>query len=209
MLGMVIYVAGVTGLLVAELKNYSPAKYVFKPLAGLIFLTAGALSAALGGSFAMLIFAGLFLSFIGDCALLKNGTGRVFGLGVTAFLAAHMAYGFAFAYFASLPVYVAAGLFALAGLCALKPYVKRDTGKTQFMDSLVSAYSAVIAVMAGLAIYAGLETGVWTMAIAATLFVISDIFVGRNRFGPSSLKQFWIITPFYFAAQMIFAVIGA
>ena len=195
----------VAGLLFAEVKNKDALKWVCKPIAGLIFLYAALFYGAEGSVYGHLIFLGLMLSFVGDCALLKQGTGRMFALGVAAFAAAHMAYGFAFAHIAGLHWLWPLGLFALCLIGYAFPKRQSPDGPHK-LDRLVTAYSAMIAVMTGLALYAAWSTGLWLIALAAILFVISDIFVGRNRFGPSHPKQFWIITPFYFAAQILFAL---
>lgn len=200
-----VYALSVTALLFAEVKSKDALKWVCKPLAGLIFLYAALFYGAGFSIYGHLIFLGLALSFVGDCALLKQGTGRVFALGVLAFAAAHMAYGFAFAHIAGVHWLWPFGLFALCLIGYALPKQQSPDGPHR-LDRLITVYSAMIAVMTGLAFYAAWKTGLWVIALAAILFVISDIFVGRNRFGPSNPKQFWVITPFYFAAQILFAI---
>ena len=200
-----LYLAFVSALLYAELRGKDYLKNIFKPLAGLIFLAMAALMMGGVSLYGPLIMLGLALSFAGDTALLKQGTGRIFATGVVAFAGAHMAYGFAFAHVADLHWLWPAGLFALCLIGYAFPKQQSPDGPHK-LDRLVTVYSALIAVMTGLAVFAAWKTGIWIIALAAILFVISDIFVGRNRFGPSSPKQFWIITPFYFAAQILFAL---
>jgi len=199
-----VYGLSVAGLLVSELKGKDRFKWFFKPLSGLAFLYAAIVYGATHSIYGHLIFLGLTLSFIGDCALLKQGIGRIFAIGVIAFASAHIAYGFAFAHVADLHWLWPAGLFTLCLIGYVIPKQQSPDGPHR-LDRLITVYSAMIVVMTGLAIYATWVTGHWIIAFAALLFVVSDIFVGRNRFGPSRPRQFWIITPFYFAAQILFA----
>src|SRR4051812_44443993 len=61
---------------------------VFKPLSTLLLL---AVAGWPHTSFAQLVWAGIFLSLIGDVALLSEGD-KAFAVGLVAFLAAHVTY---------------------------------------------------------------------------------------------------------------------
>ena len=204
---LTLYSVSVAGLLYGELREIPWLRCLCKPIAAACFLSVAYVCGAASSVYGQLVFAGLMFSFIGDCALLKYGAGRLFGFGVSAFLLAHIAYGLAFAKLAEIPLVLASSLFAAALLGgALKPLWIKASDKGVKMDSLISAYTATIGIMAILAGAAAYTSGHYSIALAASLFVISDVCVGKNRFGPSSLRQFWVITPFYFAAQWLFAL---
>ncbi len=192
-------------LLYAELTQSETLKIIAKPLAALSFIALALTYGALGSFYGQLILAALLFCAIGDLCLLPNGTGPWFRRGVMAFFAGHTVYILALLSLWALDFIEPQRLLALPLLIVVfvRMY-QRLRGKTG--DWLIETYIAVIIGMVTAAVTAGVKTGFWLPALAAGMFAVSDIFVGRNRRGPSSPSQFWIITPLYFGAQALFAV---
>ena len=84
------------GLLVAERFDLIRTRAFFKTVAAFSFLGAALTHTPTSSSFSLWVTIGLALSVIGDLCLLRRGTGRIFTLGIGAFLAAHLAYITAF-----------------------------------------------------------------------------------------------------------------
>lgn len=195
-----------TALLWAELTQNDRAKFVFKPLASAAFIGLAVACGALDSFYGQLIFIALIFCAIGDACLLPQGTGSWFRRGVMAFFAGHVVYIIAL-------VSLWLGNFMTPRQWLVLPILfliffrmyKQLRGRRG--DALIELYTGVIITMVAASILAGIKTGLWLPAVAALAFAISDIFVGQNRNGPKpSPRQFWIITPLYFAAQGLFAL---
>lgn len=201
-------VAGVTLaslLWFGERRGDLRARWAFKPVTSALFLLAGLLEGP-RGAFDWLVFAGLLLAALGDVALIPRAR-PWFLAGLVAFLLGHVAYIAAFGLKAPL-VALPAPAFAVIALASgtvflwLRPY----------LGSLlwpVLAYVLVITLMlAGawaVATAAPGEAG-RQLALAATLFFVSDLTVARDRFvtGPQFANRL-VGLPLYYAAQFLFA----
>ena len=192
-------------LLRAELTQNNRLKNIAKPLASLSFIAMAVACGALDSFYGQLTLAALVLCAIGDLCLLPGGTGTWFRRGVMAFFAGHIVYLMATLSLWAMDAIAPGRLLALPLLFVVftRMYQRLRGAKG---DWLIESYAAVIIAMIIAAIVAGVKTGFWLPACAAGMFAVSDVFVGRNRMGPSSSGQFWIITPLYFTAQGLFAL---
>lgn len=164
-------------------------------------LAAGALAAWLAGAPAPLV-AGLGLSAAGDLALSRPGE-RALRAGLAAFFAAHVAYVALFFGLAETPLTgwrlaAAGGAVAYAG--AFYWIVQPRLGA---LSVPVAAYVAVIAAMAGTALFLDAPTA-W---LGAALFMVSDSVLALELFVWSARRR-WsgpIVWATYIAAQTCIA----
>ncbi|WP_017931541.1 lysoplasmalogenase family protein [Robiginitomaculum antarcticum] len=206
-----LYALCVFALLMAELRGQMTAQYISKTLAGLGFLSIAVLSGAMDSIYGQLILAALVFSFIGDLCLLQRGTGRAFLAGMAAFAAAHIVYIFALAQWGFEPWWL--WTFLPAVLIGLAAYIIMKTDIPGKLQAGTLLYSVVIALMGAFAILATRSSGHGLFVIAAACFILSDIFVSRHRFKPvakqtllAGPRNYLVITPFYFFAQVLFAL---
>lgn len=191
-------------LLRAEHRQRQSAKWLYKPLAALAFITAALFTDALATPYGRVILIGLVLSAIGDVCLIPRRTGPAFLAGLGAFLLAHVAYATAFVLrgldltttlTAALPL----ALIALLTHRWLAPKVQPALARP------VVVYILVICTMAALAIGTHGHAPAPLIPLAATLFVLSDLSVARDRFDDAGFtNRLWGV-PLYFAAQLLFA----
>jgi uncharacterized membrane protein YhhN len=178
---------------------------VFKPLASVGFLMVGAGAVGAAGQAAPLpaaaLMAALLLCFVGDLLLLSDDK-KVFLGGLGAFLLGHV--GFVVTFGSRDPDPTRMGLAALAlapvlvgVLRWLWPHLRGP------MRPAVTAYVLVIGAMAVSA--TGIAAGRPATALGALLFVVSDLFVARNRFvAPGPLNRV-VGLPLYYAGQLLLA----
>jgi uncharacterized membrane protein YhhN len=195
----------VAGLLFAEWSGRHRLKAVTKTAAALCFLAMGWQGDPGASTYGMWVFAGLALSVVGDVCLLPAGSGKPFLAGIGTFLLAHVAYGVAFV---SLGVHwacVGGVLIPLVGVAwAIHRWLAPDVPAK--LRGAVTAYIVVITCMVALSVGAWAGNGRPLLAVAATLFWLSDISVSRDRFkGAGFPNKAWGL-PFYFAAQALFAL---
>ena len=207
-LPMVPVLAAVTlGLLLflGERTGNQRAKWAFKPATSALFLLAAFLQGP-QQPYDWLVVAALLLSAIGDVALIPASR-RWFRVGLVAFLLGHVAYALAFW---SRPEPWAVRPWALAAIAAASLAIYAWLRPN--LDSMhrpVVAYMVVITAM--LAAAWSLGPSGWTavnaqIALAATLFYVSDITVARARFIPGTgFSNRLLGLPLYYAAQFLFA----
>ena len=151
-------------------------------------------------------FGGLAASWLGDLCLLSEGTGRQFKFGILSFLIAHIAYGIAFL-FVELDVTIAG---VLLGLFSGVGFTVYNRLKLAIGDSLrvpVQVYIVALCAMTALAWSVQPPHSSLAFGLAATAFLVSDISVALQRFGPhSAIHRLWGV-PLYFGAQMSFAIL--
>jgi uncharacterized membrane protein YhhN len=199
-----IAVAGL--LLFGEWRGQRGARWLFKPLASLLFVVAAFLEEP-RTPYDWLIVAGLALGAIGDVALIPSSR-RWFLAGLVAFLLGHLAY---VAAIAARPepwqleprVVAPACLASLAAYLYLRPHLGR-------MRLPVVAYvlviTAMLAAAGSLAASPGVA-GAGSIALAAALFYLSDLTVARSRFVPGAgLPDRLVGLPLYYGAQFLFAL---
>lgn len=192
-------------LFLGERTGNRRAKWAFKPATSALFLAAAFLQDP-QQPYDWLVVAALLLSAVGDVALIPSSR-RWFLAGLVAFLLGHVAYALAFW---SRPEPWTFRPLALAAIAAasvatyawLRPHLGSMRGP-------VVAYMGVITLMLALAWSLG-PPG-WTgataqLALAATLFYVSDLTVARARFVPGAgFSNRLVGLPLYYAAQFLFA----
>lgn len=163
-----------------------------------LLLTAWAWGAAdVAGGVALLV--GLGFSLIGDALLLSSSTPAFMG-GLSAFLAAHLAYVVAFASrgWSLLGVVVAAACVAPFAVRSF-PRVRRAAvgAGGPMLGHAVTAYAAAILAMA---LAAG-GTGLALVLIGAVAFVVSDTVLGLDRFDAPRAQAHLVVMASYHVAQ--------
>lgn len=193
-----------TALLMAEHRHHQTAKWLLKPLAALAFIAAALTHDALATPYGRVILLGLILSAIGDICLIPRRTGPPFLAGLAAFLLAHVAYAAAFLLRGIDLTYTLATAIPLTAIALtthrwLAPKVPPKLARP------VIAYILIICTMAALAFGTYGHTPAPLIPLAATLFVLSDLSVARDRFTDAGFaNRLWGV-PLYFAAQLLFA----
>jgi len=196
---------GTAGLLIAERYGFARLRALFKTIAALSFLGAACVHHPTASGFSLWLTIGLALSVVGDICLLRQGTGSIFKLGIASFLAAHLAYLWAFI---TVGIDWSSAGIALILLTPLGVKIHRWLlpDLTPGLRHPVLAYLLVISAMTASSV------GVWYqnpnlagIPIAAGLFMISDVGVSIQRFKtPLFAHKLWSI-PTYFGAQLMFA----
>lgn len=150
------------------------------------------------------VLAALTLSALGDLALLAPGRGRGFCLGLGAFFCAHLSYAWALGSQGLSWPRTAASLVVLAPIAlAFDLWLSRSAPAAWLV--WVRAYSLALAAMAASA--AGSLTprgGPWLLGGAAA-FLISDLWISRERFGVDDRWNLALGWPLYFGAQLSLA----
>lgn len=180
-----------------------PAKRVAKMTAASGFVATAAVNGAMESDYGKALFVALLFSWLGDAALLSRASGAFIG-GLFAFLIGHLAFGAAFVVRGVDWTWALAGAVALTAVVATagKYFVAKAPEKMRWP---VIAYITVIGCMGALAIGSiPSPHGQW-IGLAAAMFVVSDVFVGRDRFvSPGFQTRRWG-TPLYFGGQLLFA----
>jgi len=147
----------------------------------------------------------LLCSWVGDLLLLP-GKGKWFLYGLVSFLLAHIAFALCFiqrGIDTGQLLFPGAGVILLVLVISywLLPHVEKE------MKLPVLGYMAAIVVMVILAFATHHHLPNAAIPVAACLFLVSDLFVARDRFVKKEAWNRIIGTPLYFGAQMIFAAI--
>jgi uncharacterized membrane protein YhhN len=194
---------------------------IWKPLATVCCIAIAALAFAMPLSvplYTVLVLTGLTLSLIGDWLLIDaDEEPRLFVAGLVAFLLAHIAYIFAFAYARSVrggpydlgrELIAAALLFVLGAVAYF--YLRPSLGPYR---QPVLAYMIVISLMvhqavAGVSPNAGLLSQPALAVGGALLFYMSDLMLAINRFvfeGEGRYNNVWVLATYY-GAQLLIAL---
>jgi uncharacterized membrane protein YhhN len=202
---IVVCVAAVAALLVAEQRESQAGKWLAKPVASAAFIAVAVFSGALDSDYGRLVLLGLGLCLLGDVLLIPEGRLAVFRSGVFAFLAGHVAFAAAFlTQPRSLPWLVAAAAALAVALWGvwrwLSPRLPAD------MRLPVQAYFLVIGVMTALACAVSGAGGPAIVAAGAIAFTASDISVARDRFVHKEFTNRAWGLPLYYLAQVLLAL---
>lgn len=206
---ILVTLAAVAALLVAEYARFRPGIWIAKPLASTGFvavaLAAGALEGDGGaGRYGCWILAALVLSWWGDVFLIPRNRRRLFRAGILSFLLGHVAFAVAFASRgfdilaagATAILLIAPVVFVLRWL---RPHVSPD------MALPVYAYVVVISAMLISAAASVASAGQPTILLGALMFYGSDLAVARDRFvAPGFVNGAWGL-PLYYAGQLVLA----
>lgn len=150
------------------------------------------------------VWGALLLSALGDVALIAPARGRGFALGLLAFGGAHLAYALGFWGLDPNPRHAGLGLLVLAPIAVTfdRWLVRCEPG---VWLPWIRLYSLALAAMAaGAAGVAAGPGGGWLLAGAAA-FLVSDLFISRERFGRDDRWNLGIGWPLYFGAQLALA----
>jgi uncharacterized membrane protein YhhN len=193
----------VPALVLSDLRDWRPGRYLFKPLAALGFLWLALLLRPEGSAYATWLLAGLVLCAAGDLLLMFENE-RSFLAGLLAFLTGHLLYILAFVQINASPAGMAMSLLPVAVLVAgslrwLLPHLQGP------MRIAVPTYIIVIAAML---IAAGGTVGApgsILVLAGAWGFAISDLAVARRQFVRRSIVNGLWGTPLYFGSQLLLA----
>lgn len=197
----------VTGLVIADIRNWRPGRYLCKPLAASAFIWLAAALGATGSAYGSWLLAGLVLCMLGDVLLMFDSQ-RAFLGGLLAFLSGHLLYGVAFLQLPTNGLGLALSLapvvlLAVLTLRWLRPHLDGP------MQGAVPAY---ILVICGMLLCAGTTVGSAAappLIAGAWGFAFSDLAVARRQF----IRADWINglwgTPLYFGSQLLLASTAA
>ena len=199
----IAYILIVSGLVVSEYYNFKIGEYIFKPVAALSFVFISFKLGALESGYGRLILFSLALCAVGDILLLNRKLKISFFCGMLVFAIAHLLFSLSF---------IKSSTFDFASLVTFLPLIM-ILGCINFMYLLPRMPHKLkpFILLYGLAIFMMITSAYTFMyeqkliLIAAIFFVLSDIFVAKDRFIKRSTKNALLITPLYFAAQGLFA----
>jgi len=203
-LPIVVCVVAVIGLLLAERSGSRSGIWLTKPVAAGAFIGSALSWGALETSYGRWLLLGLILCFGGDILLIPKNRRSWFRAGILSFLAGHLAYIAAFFHLPAGRMGLVVGALSAA---ALAWFVMSWLGPKlpPGWRRLVVIYVVVICSMLVVAFGAADGSGIWTIALGAALFALSDVSVARDRFvSQAFINRAWGL-PLYFAAQLILA----
>ena len=201
----IIALISVLIFLASERINNQVGRWGGKMAASTVFVLFAVYLDALESVHGQALMVALLCSWIGDLLLLPS-KGKWFLYGLVSFLLAHIAFALCFIQRGIdtgqllLPG-AGVGLLVLVISYWLLPHVEKE------MKLPVLGYMAAIVVMVILAFATHHHLPNAAIPVAACLFLVSDLFVARDRFVKKEAWNRIIGTPLYFGAQMIFAAI--
>ncbi len=192
-------------LLMAEHRSDLRLRAASKSIASTLFLAAAITMDPLTNPWSQWISVGLALSVVGDLALLAPAAGRWFSAGIAAFGLAHAAYLCAFFYL-GIDVAIAVTSLLVLGPVGVVLYRWLAPDVPPGLKRPVMGYVAIISVMVAAAFgTAGQHHSLWFAALAAVIFMISDVGVAMQRFKGSGFSTKAWALPLYYVAQLMFA----
>lgn len=201
---VVVCAVAVSGLLMAERAGSRKGIWLFKPLAASAYVWLALSLGALRTPYGRWLLLGLVFCWWGDVLLIPKQSKRWFRAGILAFLAGHVTYVVAFLCRPGGWMGLGTGIVLAAALAWVVGSWLGPQLPSGFRR-LVAIYIAVICCMLVAAFWAADGSGVWRLALGASLFALSDISVARDRFVTKAfLNRAWGL-PLYFAAQLILA----
>ena len=201
----IIALISVLIFLASERINNQVGRWGGKMAASTVFVLFAVYLDALESVHGKALMVALLCSWVGDLLLLP-GKSRLFLYGLVSFLLAHIAFALCF-----IQRGIDTGQLLLPGAGVgflvliisywLLPHVEHE------MKLPVLGYMAAIVVMVILSFATHHHLSNAAIPVAACLFLVSDLFVARDRFVKKEAWNRIIGTPLYFGAQMIFAAI--
>jgi len=202
---LIMALISVLVFLASERINNQVGRWGGKMAASTVFVLFAVYLDALESVHGQALMVALLCSWVGDLLLLP-GKGKWFLYGLVSFLLAHIAFALCFIQRGIdtgqllLPG-AGVGLLVLVISYWLLPHAEKE------MKLPVLGYMAAIVVMVILAFATHHHLPNAAIPVAACLFLVSDLFVARDRFVKKEAWNRIIGTPLYFGAQMIFAAI--
>jgi uncharacterized membrane protein YhhN len=201
---LLLTVAMVLVLLIAEYREYQRGKWISKPLASLGFVGVVWAAGAWESDYGRLVLLALVLSWAGDVLLIPVDNARAFRAGLFTFLSGHLVFCTAFVVRGTdITFGVTAG--ALLAAAAVPVWHWLRPGLAPEMRSPVYAYVFVISLMVALSAATYGYRASPLIPLGAVLFYLSDISVARDRFVSAGfVNRLWGL-PAYYAAQLALA----
>lgn len=206
--GAAMTAVGLLVTLVADRGERPMLEWVSKPLAAVGFLVAAVGAGCFASPYGSVLFVGLVFCVGGDVLLIPRGSKGAFLGGLGSFLLGHVVFAVAF--------FVRGVELQAVGLAAI-PLIMFGVGVLRWLgphvpDRMVlpvRAYIAAILIMVAAAAGASALGGPKTIVIGALAFMVSDLFVARNRFvAPGLVNRVWGL-PLYFGGQLVLASTAA
>ena len=200
----VVCALGLSLALYGEFLGRSPWVAAGKMIAASAYMAAAFALGAPYSQYGRLLLAAMLVCSLGDPLLVSRKSRRLFVAGHAAFLVGHLCYAGAFIVRGVTPVPALAGLillsiFAWRVSAWLRPHLE------QRMKLPVHLYIAAICLMMLLALGTAGSSGSGLVISGALLFLVSDLFVARNRFVTPGFVNRAAGLPLYFSAQLILA----
>jgi uncharacterized membrane protein YhhN len=193
--------AGTVGTLTARGER---ASRLAKMTASTGFLLVALDAGALDSGFGRALLVGLGLSWAGDLLLTYRSSGA-FLAGLAAFLGAHVGYVVAFSIRGiSATTVVASALVLGVVSAAIVGWLWPHLGRA--MRAPVVAYVVAIGAMVATALGTGAFRAAGGIPTGATLFMLSDVAVARDRFVAPGKANRLVGLPTYYAAQVLIAL---
>jgi uncharacterized membrane protein YhhN len=153
--------------------------------------------------YSSLILSAISFGVIGDLLLIGTDKKR-FLFGMLAFALGHVAYCIAFWRFTFQPIeYLSAAMSLSVVMYSVYRWLKPKI--PQNMRLAVVSYMVVLGLMCSIALSARYEGHLTLVAMGATLFLVSDLFVATYRFNKPQFYDKLIGLPLYFTGQFILA----
>jgi len=190
--------------LVGEYRSNTALGGLGKLLAASSYIGAALSLGALGTEYGRLVLAAMAFCWVGDLLLISKNNRLLFLAGLVSFLLGHLVYIGAFAVRGiSVPALALAAVvlvvFAWRVLAWLNPVLDVN------MRRPVLLYVIAISAMMAMATATFSAHGGLAVLVGGLLFLVSDLFVARNRFvAPGFINRAWGL-PMYFVAQLLFA----
>ena len=203
---MLYLFSGITALALAVLlisSHYGGGTLpmVMKMTASTAFIALAVAAGGLATPYGRIILIALFFSWWGDFFLMWGST---FIYGLIAFFLGHVFYTIAFIHHGIKLPWAAGACIAMLAF-AIPVFLWLNPHLTDDLRIPVYAYITVITAMVILSFGAVGKGAVLSMALAALLFYVSDIFVARAKFvNPGEINRI-IGLPLYYGAQVLFA----
>ena len=206
-LAMVLMAVGCAVLVLAEYRDTAWMRALGKMTASSAFLGLAWSLGAMETPYGQWVFGALVLSWIGD-ALLLSRKEAIFQGGILAFLLAHVAFAVGFLGLGINPAWAGgatAAILVLVGV-VLRWLLPHMTGSMRFAGI---AYVVVIALMVVLSVGAwGAGASSW-IPVGATVFLLSDLSVARDRFvTPGFINGAWGLPAYYLAQGILASTVG-
>lgn len=203
----VLCLACAAALIVAERRGSRAGTWLFKPFAALFFLLTAAAGSPGDSVPGVFIMAGLTASAAGDLLLIPRSRPALFRAGIAAFALAHLLYIAGFTAAAAFPdPWVAAALAAGATILGLRSWSWLAPWLPSRDRPLVAGYIVIISLMLLTSGLAATGSAPPVVFVASVMFVVSDLGVARDRFVTDAGWHPFVISPFYFGAQVLFAL---
>jgi uncharacterized membrane protein YhhN len=217
-IGFVCFGAGVASAF-AEVIAAVRLSAALKMLAASAYIAFALLLGATASFYGRLILTALALSWIGDLLLIPHGRPDALRIGIASFLIAHLVYAYAFIVRGArlVPTAIAAAVMLVFGLVVARWLSHSDAAAR--MRTAIHLYLLAIGIMAAFAAGTALNgipagpfhvgtpaaTPALRLLVGAAAFVVSDLFVARERFVDHNAANRIVGLPLYFAAQLLIA----